>query len=210
MFFKNGDSFEALVFGRYFVGDRDYVKYQSFSQSMRDQIEQEDDSPYPGTRLGALLYFGVYEELKRRGVNPDGLRLKSSRGSELDIHHFADGYYRLFDDLVTVDLFNLDSEICKILRDRWEVYGDESDFQTKLFQYKKGMVDFWERGGSKIEHWEHVFCPPEFASSKLRPENHFVLTPYHTESRQRRKGFARMVARYFLKASSQNMAKQSH
>jgi|SRR3989344_8470682 len=213
MFFKNGDSFEALVFGRYFVGDRDYVKYQSFSQSMMDLIKCDTGPAYPDTRLGKLFYFGVYNGLRRQGIDPNGLKFKSALRSRADIHHSTDGYFYLPsvpDTPVTIDLFNLDSEICHILRDRWDDDDDnEEDFQTNLFRYKKGMADIMKKG-DKTGYWNHIFNPFNFVSLVKRPENHFVLTPYHTESRQRRKEFAAMVARYFLKASSQNMAKQSH
>lgn len=212
MHYKNSDCFEDAVFGRY-LGDRGYARYQSFGRSMKNLIRRDTGSAYPDTRLGKLLYFGVGQELKRRGIGSEGLVLRSARRSRLDIHHFVDGFFLLEsmpDHPVTIDLFNLDSKVCGILRNRWEECENESDFQTRLFQYKEGMSRFWERGGAKILNMR-ILSPFDFSSPNRRPENHLVLTPYYTENRRNRKIFSSLVADYyFLKAtketSLQNMA----
>lgn len=217
MHFKNSDCFEDAIFGRY-SGDQGYVGYRPFDRSMRDIVRQDAGPAYPDTRRGKLLYFGVCRELERRGIRSEGLVLKSVRRSRLDIHHFMDGYFHLAsipDHLVTIDLFNLDSEVCGILKNRWEECGSESDFQTRLFQYKEGMVHFWRKGGTKVLYLNRIFSPFDFGSPDRRPENHLILTPYYTdENRQNRKIFSSLVADYFLKAtkeaSLQNMALLSH
>ncbi len=218
MHYKTSDHFETALFGRC-SGDQSYKEYQSFSRGMRALINKDIGPDYPATRLGELLYFGVYERIRRKGVDPSGLRLKPSTRSRLDVHHQTDGFYRLLsvpNYLVTIDLYNLDSEICEILRDRWEdeySHVSESDFQTILLQYKFGMVDFWKIGG-KITHWDRIFKPLNyFRSKKRRPKNHFILTPYYTEDRYKRRLFTEMVAEYFVEvmkeSSHENMAQQS-
>jgi len=212
MHFKDSERFEEAFFGRC-SGDQ-YLKYKSFGDSMIDLIERDSDPVYPPTRLGELFFFGVFRELIRNGINPKGLMFRSARKSRADIHHFTDGYFYLPSapyGLVTIDLFNLDSEICTTLKNQWD-REDEADFQTYLFSYKMGMAEFMKKS-DKIAYWDRLFNPPIFSSTTKRPENHFVLTPYYTESRQNRKLFTRLVAEYFakvVKTSSHEMALLSH
>jgi hypothetical protein len=215
MHFKDSDHFQEAIFGHY-SGGNGYIKYRSFSRSMRE-VMQSISSPYPATRLGELLYFGVYEKLKRRGVDPSGLELKSSFKSRADIHHHTDGYFSLLsvpNEPITIDLFNLDSEVCRQLRVIWadEYYGDlpESDCQTIMFQYKLGMADFWKLGGSNEVRWGRIFKPLYFHSNERRPENHLIFTPDHVEDRLRRKHFCELVADYLVKVFHQNMTLLSH
>lgn len=213
MHYKNSERFEELFFGRCSGGQ--YLEYESFNTSMMDLIEGDSGPAYPPTRLGELFFFGVCKELKRNGMNPEGLMFRSARRSRADIHHFTDGYFYLPsvpNELVTVDLFNLDSEICVILKDQWD-RESEADFQTYLFSYKMGMAEFMKKS-NKALYWDRLFNPPIFSSAVKRPENHFVLTPYYTESRQNRKLFIKLVAGHFIKVAKvpyhDKMAPLSH
>lgn len=215
MHYKNSGRFEEAVFGRC-SGDQGYSTYRNFNDSMADLIRSNQGVIYPQTRLGSLLYFGVYRGLEKSGVDPSSLSFNSALGSRVDIHHFADGYFRLSsipEHLVTVDLFNLDSDVCQILQERWDSCN-ESDFQTNLFSYKKGMADAMKVSGRGVGHWDQLFSPPSLvAHASRRPENHFVLTPFYTEGRESRKLFTQMVAGYMAgivkKSTFQNMAQLS-
>lgn len=204
MHYKNSERFEEAVFGRCSGGQ--YLGYQSFSESMGDLDRHDSGSAYPSTRLGELLFFGVYEELRRMGMDPTDLRFQSARRSRLDIHHFTDGSFRLPlipKHPVTVDLFNLDSQVCEVLKDHWDCLS-EKDFQTYLFSYKMGAAKLSKESGKKVEHWDRLFGSFDFQSEMGRPENHLVLTPYYTENRLRRKLFSRLVAGYFAKVAKEN------
>lgn len=227
MRYASGPSFEDVISGRHSRGapHRDSGTLTSGIKS----IIADNKCLYPDSRVGALLYFGVKAELERLGVNTAGLSLKRSTGSMVDEHHYTDMFFylpfhfpRYEEHIVTIDLFNLDSEIAEILRNYWvanssgEGYS-EKDYQSDLFLYKSG-VSALERIHPGFKGWTKIFRADDlrFYTSVFRkkilgrPENHFILIPEYAENRGRRREFIKLVAGYFAKVARQNTAQMSH
>lgn len=213
MRYKSGDHFEKSIFGRR-SGGRD-TKYQPFSDSLHAVLDSSDQtSIYPETRLGELLFFGVYHKLIRLGIDPSRLRfLRESKGSG-DRHHGVDGFFYLPSIErwpVTIDLFNLDSRECEIWKERWWL-SSEAEFQSRLFLYKKGAPMIVQRSewARLLNSTDDYSLPKISASGELepqesRPENHFILAPYYTEDRERRAIFCGLVADFFAKAAKRDL-----
>ncbi len=208
MHFRSGPAFEQAIFGRRSSGILKNGKHASFSHDMREFLSSGDKGlPYPETWFGKLLYFGVKSELDRNGINTEGLFFRSALDSAIDISHGADGVFylpALPRIPVMVDLFNIDSVSCSILRERWSGLEDysEDDFQKDLFSQKWGMKRHHksESGLDKVE-WTRIFNPRDYRRFCAMPrhENDFVLTPYYLVSRENRHRFTNLVAGYFIK-----------
>jgi hypothetical protein len=210
MRYKSGDHFEKAIFGRRSGGRN--TNYQTFSDSLHAVLDADQVSLYPKTRLGELLFFGVYHKLIRRGVDPSGLRLLRGSDGSGDRWHGVDGFFYLPSIgrwPVTVDLFNLDSRECEFWKKEWFV-SSEIDFQNRLFLHKRGMSLIPQRGD-----WGRIINPEDYSLPKIsksgkpkaqkqRPENDFILTPYYTEDREMRGIFCGLVADFFAKAAKRD------
>lgn len=217
MHYRDFRAFEDAVFGRSLGGNlsNSYKSFRSFDDSARAVIENFRKGSIPAcpkTRLARLIYSSVLSQIGKSGI--DGrLVLLSSRGTELDIHHESDGLFLLITKiggekekvyLATIDLYNLDSNVCEILKSRWidesrDVYSPKK-FQSDLYSQKNGLAVLL-KGGHKITEWNKIFHPVDLRGlgEISRPENHFVLTPYYTESWKRRKEFSKLIADYFIR-----------
>lgn len=207
MHFRSGPAFEQAIFGCHSTGILNNGVKRNFSRDMKRFVKSSrHDSLYPNTWFGENLYFGVKSALDRVGIDTRGFFFRSSLDSRVDISHGADGIFylpSLPEIPVTIDLFNIDSLSCSILRERWSGLGSysEYDFQKDLFFQKWGMKRHHksESGLDTIE-WTKIFNPPDYRKycSRPRNENHFVLTPYYLVSRENRHKFTHLVADYFV------------
>jgi hypothetical protein len=203
MKYKNGRDFELAVFGERStpIQNRVLKGARDFSREFLKLIAQ-DGLPYPDTAIGSSLYFYIWHYLATFGLDPSGLIFRSSINTALDSYHYLDGLIsvpQVFGLPVTIDTFNLNGDLV-VLREHWidtfegEVYS-ESEFQTDLFRFKKGLVV-----SNVLRGKEDGFFPASaFVDLRVdhkRPENHFILTPYHVENYRRRREFAKMVAGY--------------
>ncbi len=213
MFFKSGHDLEDAIFGRHSSGDelvkRFKRKRKDFSVDLM-KILGKSKSPYPDTEIGKSLYWLVKKELSRIGVQDTGLVFVSAINTIVDSRHFSDGLFYLpsvgkFP--ITIDAFNIYPETLRSLEDLWiddfsgEVYGF-NEFQTDLFLYKNGMVEWRRENGEES-------LPPQFIdlrkfSKKGRPENHFIITPRDVLTVKGRKFFSKKMADYFAKVVGQD------
>lgn len=226
MFSGSGYDLEDLIFGRHSSGDQMIKKFKrkrkDFSGDLTRLINESQDI-YPKTQIGESLYWLVKKELEKIGVNTAGFVFVSAIDSITDLRHFSDGVFFLpsvpqFP--VTVDAYNINSKTLDILEDFWidDFAGDRygvGDFQSDLFQYKNGTVE-WKRN-NQVSEGEGFFLiePVDFrrCTKKRRPENHFIITPRDIGDRAGRRAFARIVARYFASkvvSQGRNTAQQSH
>ena len=223
--FRTGWELEEAIFGRHSGGlPVRYIKIKGkvgadFSDDMRALINRSE-GVYPSTKIGRSLYNMVRKELERLGIDPTGLVFLDALDSRVDWFHYSDGVFYLPSQtgdpglLVTMDVFNLGSQNLLKLQEFWMythegVQYSRTDFQTDLFRYKQGWRKL-EKLGEVKKVFQQVSDLRNYAT-KGRPENHFVLTPYHLEYSQRR-SFAKMVAGYFAKvlcSKSREMALQS-
>lgn len=196
-----------------------YEKYGegewNFSSDVFDFLDSLHLSNYPNTEIGRSLYFGLKTRLERTGINTSGLRLLSTVGTSLDLRYYMDAIIHL-PALplcpITIDLFNLGDYKVSGLKNLWIrdsdsfVYSD-FQFQSDLFQYKNGLRR-WKKMTEQAEEFGFylVLKDADFRKlvTKRRPENHFILTPYHTECRERRRQFTSLVAEYFINAIRKN------
>lgn len=203
MHYKSGEDFEHRVLGPCLGG---YEGYRSFSECALFLLRQ-NEAAHPATRVGEILFHSVKSKLDKAKVDTSGLVLVNSVGGGIDYHHQTDAFFFLpsVASVVTIDLFNADSDFCEFLRDCWDFesccsYG-ESEFQSHLYSYKKN------RGGDGSPWTNMVFGGLGEDPLHPRPENHLILTPYHTEFRENRERFCRLVAEYFTKASYGGLTK---
>lgn len=227
MIFRSGLDLEDLVFGRHSSGEELIEKFwgqrPDFDRDVQALI-RESWTRYPEALIGKSFWLEVKRELERFGVNVNGLVFLSAIDTKVDLRHFADGVFFLpsvprFP--VTIDLFNLDPVVQKTLKSFWvdsfegAVYTP-FDFQSDLFKHKIGLTK-WKKDCQKLSETGLTIQPPaDFRpyTNYGRPENHFVLTPYHVVTYRRRRKFAKMVAGYFAKVAllpkPKNMALLSH
>lgn len=223
MVFKSGYDLEDAIFGRHSSGEKLVEKFWGQRPDFDEDVKALIRDSYarcPETRIGELFWLETKRELDRLGVDHYGLVFLSAIDTKVDLRHFADGVFFLpsvprFP--VTIDTFNLDPGVQKALKDSWvdsfegSAYTS-SDFQSDLFRYKLGLTK-WKKDCQKLsETGLTIVQPKDFRAytSFGRPENHFIMTPYHIGVCRRRREFAKMVARYLLKVSCQNTAQLSH
>ncbi|MFA6270470.1 MAG: hypothetical protein WC657_04660 [Candidatus Paceibacterota bacterium] len=223
MIFRSGSDLEDAVFGRHSSGEKLVEKFRDqrpdFDEDVRALI-RDSYARYPEVLVGKLFWLEVKRELERLGVDPYGLVFLSAIDTKVDLRHFADGVFFLPSVPrypVTIDTFNLDPGVQKALKDSWvdsfegHVYTS-SDFQSDLFRYKIGLTK-WKKDCQKLsETGLTIAQPKDFRQYTTygRPENHFILPPYHVVTYRRRREFAKMIAGYLLKVSCQNTAQLSH
>lgn len=213
MHYKNGFAFERLLLGHHSPNTEKSFGYRSFGDSITPLISEARRGGYlyPDTKIAKSLYFGVGAQLEKRGICSSGLMFVPSVKTGLDQYHETDSFFFLPpipDFPITIDLFNIDTEISKILHDAWEVnyeYYPEEVFQFDLFLHKKGLASFMrETGADTTSGWTKVFKPDSNLWSypkmvKTKKINHFILIPEYTTNRARRGRFCKMVAETFEK-----------
>ena len=226
MFFKSGFELEDTIFGRHSSGGQLVKKFKrkrkDFSQDLTRLISESSDI-HPSTQIGESLYWLTKKELEKLGIDTAGFVFVSAIDSITDARHFSDGVFYLpsvHQFPVTIDAYNIDPKTLDTLEDFWiddfaeDRYG-VADFQSDLFRYKNGSVE-WKRN-NQVSEGEGFFLiqPVDFrlCTKKRRPENHFVVTPRDVGDRAGKRAFARIVARYFaskVASHEQKTAQQSH
>ncbi len=230
----NSGGFEELITGRRSGGEclvqRFWGQGGDFSDDIQSIIADEGD-PFPATQIGRSFYGLLKHQFEKRGIQTEGFILRSTVNTKIDAHYFTDvvGWLPSIPETpFTIDLFNLPSGDMEALRTFWVrdfsggVYS-LVDEQTDLFRFNKGLFAWMKTKGIvyradlslfqkkvgtvpakafPVPFWD--FRP--YATGKGRPENHFVLTPYHVETSERRKSFANMVADYLLAVFCHNTA----
>lgn len=222
--YRSGLDFEDAIFGRHSSGENLFRKFsgsgQNFSKDIKRLIKVSI-MKYPETVLGKLLFLGVEKWLRRLDIRTNGLVFLSAIDTKVDLRHFADGVFYLpsaHQFPVTVDAFNINPATLNSLRELWidafdgELYS-ETHFQNDLFRYKRGLSKLRKNGGWD-QKWTFAKSPDfrEYVDCG-RPENHFILTPLDTGTRERRMTFAKLIAGYFAKvakSSNEEMALISH
>jgi hypothetical protein len=208
--FKSGYELEDAIFGCHSSGgslvERFAGQRPDFDKDVKRLIRQSSHQKYPGTQIGRSIFHYAKEELEKLGVNCKGFVFLTAINTKVDLKHFADGIFYLPSVLrfpVTVDTFNIDTKELLELRDSWidkfegRVYSD-SDFQTDLFRYKAGVSTWRKEALVAASEGHEIFPPTDFReyTDYGRPENHFVLTPFHLTTYRQRRKFAKMLARY--------------
>ena len=218
MFYRNGPDFEEAVFGKRSGGLKFVEKFWGQGIAFGPQIQkllEESESFCPDTQIGQALYRQVAKQLRRYGIDPNGLIFLSAVNTGADAHHGTDGLFylpSLYPHLVTMDAFNTDERNLKLRREMWidsfpgQIYSD-SDFQSDLFCHKKGFAN-WRKTHEMSGLSEEGLLRIDFRkdSNAARPENHFVLTPGMIGSYEARRSFAKLVAGYFVKVAGKKMA----
>jgi len=230
MIFRSGSDLEDAVFDRHSSGEELIEKFwgqkPDFDKDIKALI-RESSTRFPETLFGKSFWLEVKRELDRLGLSYNGLVFLSAIDTKVDLRHFADGVFFLPSAPrfpVTIDTFNLDQRVFKALKSYWvdsfegSVYGP-SDFQSDLFRYKVGLTK-WKKDCQKLSETGLMIAQPNDFRTYTnlgRPENHFVLTPYHVVTYRRRREFAKMVAGYFIEVAKtvsqreiENMAQLSH
>ena len=212
MRYNSGIDLEEAVFGRH-SNYKHYVEFfgtgSSFVSEIRSIIEASDQR-CPNTDIGSALHHQIERQFENRNINSEGLVLLSAVDTKADFHHHTDGflYSPSFDPyLVTIDLFNIDTKTLLILREKWidsfdgEIYT-EADFQSDLFHQKRGSAE-WRKVMNKLGDTTPINYPDlRHYDSFCRPENHFIITPYHLGTYEKRRETAKLIAGYFEKVSS--------
>jgi hypothetical protein len=224
--FRSGFDLEDAIFGCHSSGDQLVNKFKrkrkDFSVDLTRLISKSSDI-HPNTQIGESLYWLIKKELEKLGVDTTGFVFVSAIDSITDLRHFSDGVFFLPSAPqfpITVDAYNIDPKALDILKDFWvdEFAGnryDVGDFQSDLFRYKNGSVE-WKRNSKTSEAEGFMLVSPvDFRqhTRKRRPENHFIITPRDIGDRAGRRAFARMVARYLaskVPSQEQKMALLSH
>ena len=222
MFYPNSAALEKAMFG--VSSGRDlFYRFGSGGADFDTDLKLLIIVPGPScpdTVLGQSLFGQTKRELDQLGISTEGFIFRSAVDTKLDLRHFTDGFFHLpvaYRFPVTIDLFNINDKSLLNLKSFWidQFDGDYyswQNFQTDLFQYKVGMFE-WRK-----EHQipRGFFLPPDFIDFRKyancgRPENQLILTPYDMANYERRKFFAKMVARYLAsKVPGHEMAEQSH
>ncbi len=222
-YFKDGESFERILFGEpeRIVLELGSFKPISFSEDLgriiRHLSRSKSHRKYPKTQIAKSLYFGVKKELASCGVSTSGLRLLSLVGSHADRYYETDALFYLplggyESAVVTVDARWINPILFHALRDYWIessrglVYS-ELNLQKDLFahnrifdeHHKRSMShERWILSGAYKSLWEGGYLPaiPEEMVDRptVRPKNHLLLTQYHVEEHWRRKAFTRFIA----------------
>lgn len=223
MYFATGPDLEEAMFGpRDKVPDLSEFPGESpeeFKQMFAHEISSVilgSTVPYPHADLGRAVYFEIKEQLILKGINPEGLLFISSLDTKADYYYYTDGILylpSLHPYVVTIDLFNLPTQSLKINLDMWvdscksEVYN-EIHLQSDLYNYKKGWKKWMKANRDKdlgIKR-THVKDFREYnTGNRIRPENHFIVTPYHLEHL---KDFAETIAQYFYIISERLQAEK--
>ena len=189
MQYRIGIEFEKAVFGGH-SGRNLFRRFgrdlTNFGTDLRDFI-QSSGIQFPPTEIGECLYSQVVIQLDHLGIDPEELVFIPSVDTKVDLYG-VDGLFflpSLFPHLVTVDTFNIETARLFRLRKNWidEFIGDfysNENFQSDMFLHKKGMAEWKKSGGSLAEAYFLTKSPDyrQYAKSG-RPENHFLLTPYH-------------------------------
>lgn len=234
----NGGDFERLITGHRSGGrslvERFKGERSDFSNDMQAIICLSEES-LPPTQIGKSLYDLLKHQFERRGIKTEGFILRSTVNTKVDAHHFTDmvAYLPSMPDLpITIDFFSISSCDLDALRSLWardskaRVYS-QLDEQTNIFLFKEGLsvwrkekgiipradLSLFRRKIGSVPDWAQpvpFWDFRRFAVGIGRPENHFILTPYHIETSERRKNFANMIADYLLQAFRHNTAQQSH
>lgn len=232
----NSGDFEMRITDRRSSGrslvKRYYGQVSDFSDDIQTIIAEPGDS-FPATKIGRSLYDLLKHQFEKRRIETEGFVLRSTVDTKVDAHHFTDmvGWLPSVPMLpFTIDFFNISSVDMDALRSFWargfsgDVYS-QTDEQTDLFLFNKGLFAWRKEKGivpraNLAPFQKRVTFVPEkmhpvpfwdfrpYADGVGRPENHFILTPYHVETSERRKNFANMIADYLL-TSCHNMAQQS-
>lgn len=227
MIYRSGLDLEDAVFGRHSSGEELIEKFggqrPDFDKDVRRLIREGSGLRYPKTKIGQSLFVEVERGLKRFGLKSGGLVFLSAIDTKVDLRHFADGVFFLpsvprFP--VTIDTFNIDPKILRELKSSWVdsfegQFYTSYDFQSDLFRYKVGLAR-WKKDCKALSETGNITLPPaDFRqyTNIGRPENHFVLTPYHVGTYRRRREFAKMLVKYFAKVAKttghENMAQPS-
>ena len=219
--YKNGVELEEAVFGCSMDGRQESFREgrADFSEDVNALI-RESKSKCPDTLIGNSIYQMLKRGLERFGIETRGLKLISAVNTKSDLRHHFDGLFFLSaisSHPVTLDLWNIDPLVFSFLKERWtdsfpdQFYLDEHR-QSDLFRYKVGMVRWMRDNYCRFLRPEVLRCTDfrRFAMDIGRPENHFIITPYHVGSRRQRRVFAGMVVKYFAKVSGHKMAELSH
>lgn len=226
---RSGQDYELEIFDHASSGQISEEVLAEIGENFSESAENLIDGSkmiHPNRRVGKSLYRLVQNRLKKVGIDPGGLRFLDALDTSLDWFHFSDGLFYLPSIpgrpglVVTIDAFNIETKRLTHLRDLWwfEYKGDNYsslNLQTDLFQYKDGLK-MWKKMTEQAAEFEFdlVLADDDFRklAIKGRPENHLVITPYHTEKSESRRVFAQMVANYLIKAyneDKENLAQQS-
>jgi hypothetical protein len=214
--YRSGSEFEFAVFGKSatFFGNRAPRGARNFSDEVK-RIIAEGGPPFPATEIGISLYRYIKKYLVASGVDTNGLVLLPTADTRLDSPYNSDGILYVPSVgryPVTIDAFNLEADL-EGLKTYWldtfegVEYGVDKQ-QSDLFSFKKGLIVSNMLHGRKCEFFpSHVFDPRVDCK---RPENHFILTPYHTKDYKERRKFAKMIAGYLAgKAWGRNILKNT-
>jgi hypothetical protein len=173
-------------------------------------FERATGEVFPPTNISRSLYDLLKHQLGRRGINTEGFILRSTINTKVDAHHFTDmvAYLPSVPELpITIDFFNISSCDLDALRSLWtrefeeRVYS-QLDEQTNIFLFKEGLsvwrkekgiipradLSLFRRKIGSVPDWAQpvpFWDFRRFAVGIGRPENHFILTPYHTETSER-------------------------
>jgi hypothetical protein len=202
MKFQDGRDFELAVFGEKStpIENRVLKGARDFSSEVLQVISAKGPF-YPNTLIGSYLHYYISKYLRKFKVDPTGMIFRSTLNTSLDTKQFTDGIIFLpgvEQPLVTIDTFNLETDLGQ-LKDYWldtfegQFYGEEIQ-QSDLYSFKRGISVLSVTSSHK------VLFPANFLDPRVnfkRPENHFVLTPYHVHSDKECRKFSRMVALYF-------------
>jgi hypothetical protein len=214
--YKTGPDLEEAIFGKRSGGlglvKEFWWKLANFRSDVISVLGKSK-AVHPDTIIGSVLYHQVVRQLSRH-LDSKGLVFLSTVNTKVDARHYTDGLFylsSLHSDLVTVDVFNISNEDLDWLREMWidqftgSFYSD-SDFQSDLFRFKKGVSEWRKIPGNEYSKGSHKFIDFRQYTEENRPENHFVLTPSMIGTYEARRSFAKLVAGYFLKVSGQKMA----
>ncbi len=233
----NSGGFEKLITGHRSSGRLLVERFRGQGSNFSDDIQaiiSGCGDPFPPTQIGRSLYDLLKHQFEKRRIETEGFVLRSTVDTKVDARHFTDmvGWLPSVPVLpFTIDFFNISSIDMDALRSFWvrgfsgELYS-QTDEQTDLFLFNKGLFAWRKKRGivpraNLAPFQKRVTFVPEkmhpvpfwdfrpYADGLGRPENHFILTPYHVETSERRKNFANMIADYLL-TSCHNMAQQSH
>jgi len=210
----------------------------NFSTDITKLIKQPGPE-CPDTFISGSIFSMIKVELERHGIDTQNFIVRSGIDTKADARHWTDmvAYLPSIPRFpITVDLYNISPYDVVALRDIWVSLSDkprysELDLQSDLFQHNRGLFAWMKQNqllGSVFVYQNlggfrsRISSIPEKTihiplldlrqyADRGRPENHFILTPYHTETPERRKNFATMVAKYLISVSGhENMALLSH
>ncbi len=211
MQYRTGPDFEKAIFDECSGGlglvREFWGKSANFGQDVKTILEKSK-TVHPNTKIGSTLHYQVARQISRH-LDPKELIFLSTINTKVDALHQTDGLFylrSLYPYLVTVDAFNISNEDLVWLREMWvdqftgSFYSD-SDFQSDLFRFKKGVMEWRKISGNEYSKGLHKFIDFRQYTEENRPENHFILTPGDIRSYGARRSFAKLVVGYFLKVA---------